>query len=316
MKEHTLTDDDERARIERSGGRVMKESDIDRAAALSKTSAMRSFKKSTSRKEVDEGEQLRVYAASGKNPGTAFSRSIGDSMAESLGVIAEPDIERYALRPEDRVVVLCSDGITDFIPPDEVMRVCALYETPAEACRALVGEAYKRWIASEDRTDDITVIIGFRTDDRDRRVGVPLAETQTMEELTPRGKAWTLLMGFLSGFLGGLCGIRGPPIILYFLHAPIKMNKAVQKANGAVITAANVLTRVVVYAIKSAAGGHHSQFTNDDIPLYIIVLIASVGGVAIGQDIYQSMRDSQAVVKTILCFLLLLCGVSLIIAGA
>jgi len=316
MKEHTLTDSDERARIERSGGRVMKESDIDRAAALSKRSAMRSFKKSASRKEVDEGEQLRVYAASGKNPGTAFSRSIGDSMAESLGVIAEPDIERYALRPEDRVVVLCSDGITDFIPPDEVMRVCALYETPAEACRALVGEAYKRWIASEDRTDDITVIIGFRTDDRDRRVGVPLAETQTMEELTPRGKAWTLLMGFLSGFLGGLCGIRGPPIILYFLHAPIKMTKAVQKANGAVITAANVLTRVVVYAIKSAAGGQHNQFTNDDIPLYIVVFIASVGGVAIGQDIYQSMRDSQAVVKTILCFMLLLCGVSLIIAGA
>jgi serine/threonine protein kinase/serine/threonine protein phosphatase PrpC/uncharacterized membrane protein YfcA len=316
MKEHTLTDHGERARIERLGGRVMKESDLDRKAAQATMSAMRSFKKSLSRKEVDDGEQLRVYAASGKNPGTAFSRSIGDSMAESLGVIAEPDIERYALRPEDRVVILCSDGITDFIAPDEVMQVCSLYETPAEACRALVGEAYKRWIASEDRTDDITIIIGFRGDDADPKAGIPLAETQTVAELTPRGKAWTVAMGFLSGFLGGLCGIRGPPIILYFLHAPIKMTKAVQKGNGAVITAANVLTRVLVYAIKSAIDEGNNQFTNSDIPLYIVIMVASIGGVAIGQDIFQSMRDSQATIKTILCFMLLLCGISLIIAGA
>jgi uncharacterized membrane protein YfcA len=211
---------------------------------------------------------------------------------------------------------LCSDGITDFIAPDEVMQVCSLYETPAEACRALVGEAYKRWIASEDRTDDITIIIGFRGDDADPKAGIPLAETQTVAELTPRGKAWTVAMGFLSGFLGGLCGIRGPPIILYFLHAPIKMTKAVQKGNGAVITAANVLTRVLVYAIKSAIDEGNNQFTNSDIPLYIVIMVASIGGVAIGQDIFQSMRDSQATIKTILCFMLLLCGISLIIAGA
>ena len=34
---------------------------------------------------------------------------------------------------------------------------------------------------------------------------------------------WTLSMGFLSGFLGGLCGIRGPPLIIFFMHSPVKV---------------------------------------------------------------------------------------------
>jgi hypothetical protein len=313
MKEHTLTDPDERKRIESCNGRVMKESQLD-SSAPPNVSPMRSFRKSLSLKEVDDGEQLRVYAAEGKNPGTAFSRSIGDAMAESLGVIAEPDVDHYALRKEDRVIVLCSDGITDFIAPDEVMEVCSLYKDPAEACRALVGEAYKRWISSEDRTDDITIIIGFRGDENDPASGGPLASSSPA--LTLQGKLWTISMGFLSGFLGGLCGIRGPPIILYFLHPPMKMSKAVQKGNGAVITAANVIARVVTYVIKSAINTKNNQFTNDDWPLYTIIVIASIGGVAVGQDIFEVMKDTQATIKTILCFMLLLCGVSLIIAGA
>lgn len=36
-----------------------------------------------------------------------------------------------------------------------------LYTDPLEACKALVGESYKLWIEREDRTDDITIILGF-----------------------------------------------------------------------------------------------------------------------------------------------------------
>jgi hypothetical protein len=35
---------------------------------------------------------------------------------------------------------------------------------------------------------------------------------------------WTLFVGAISAFLGGLCGIRGPPIILYFLHTPFPVS--------------------------------------------------------------------------------------------
>ena len=51
-------------------------------------------------------------------------------------------------------------------------------------------------------------------------------------------------MGFASGFFGGLCGIRGPPIIMFFLHSPYP--KAVQRANGAAITLVNVSMRILV----------------------------------------------------------------------
>ena len=50
-----------------------------------------------------------------------------------------------------------------------------LYNNPLEACLALVGESYKLWIEREDRTDDITIIVGFIEQSgskRDHGVGV------------------------------------------------------------------------------------------------------------------------------------------------
>ena len=45
--------------------------------------------------------------APGKSfPGCAFTRSIGDSVAESIGVTAEPELLRKELTDEDQFVVL------------------------------------------------------------------------------------------------------------------------------------------------------------------------------------------------------------------
>lgn len=42
---------------------------------------------------IDEGgDPPRVWAPTGMYPGTAFTRSIGDAVAEEFGVIAEPEI--------------------------------------------------------------------------------------------------------------------------------------------------------------------------------------------------------------------------------
>lgn len=49
-------------------------------------------------------------------PGLAMSRSLGDMLAESLGVIATPDIKYYQRDSDrDRAVVLCSDGVSEFM---------------------------------------------------------------------------------------------------------------------------------------------------------------------------------------------------------
>jgi hypothetical protein len=43
--------------------------------------------------DIDEGgDPPRVWSAHGNYPGTAFTRSIGDRVAEDCGVYAEPEI--------------------------------------------------------------------------------------------------------------------------------------------------------------------------------------------------------------------------------
>lgn len=112
--------------------------------------------------ELDEGgDPPRVWSPDGDYPGTAFTRSLGDAMAEELGVFAEPEMLTREIKPEDRVIVLASDGIYEFLTNQSVIDICAKFSDPLEACRAVVAESYELWLQYELRTDDITIIVMF-----------------------------------------------------------------------------------------------------------------------------------------------------------
>jgi serine/threonine protein phosphatase PrpC/CRP-like cAMP-binding protein len=112
--------------------------------------------------ELDEdGDPPRVWAQNGDYPGTAFTRSIGDAMAEELGVFAEPEMLTREISPDDRIIVLASDGVFEFLTNQSVIDICAKFSDPLEACRAVVAEAYELWLQYELRTDDITMICLF-----------------------------------------------------------------------------------------------------------------------------------------------------------
>ena len=120
-----------------------------------------------------------------------------------------------------------------------------------------------------------------------------------LESISISAKLFAVTMSFLSGFLGGLCGIRGPPIMLFFLHAGhfgLVFTKASQRATGAAITFCNVATRVLFYAIASA-GSSSSHFDGDDYPMYISIATCSFAGVWLGQKLFERMKDSQATIK-------------------
>ncbi|KAG0491874.1 hypothetical protein HPP92_005272 [Vanilla planifolia] len=51
------------------------------------------------KEEDDDGDPPRLWVQNGMYPGTAFTRSIGDSIAESIGVIASPEIYSLNLTP-------------------------------------------------------------------------------------------------------------------------------------------------------------------------------------------------------------------------
>lgn len=115
--------------------------------------------------EIDEGgDPPRIWSPHGDYPGTAFTRSIGDAIAEELGVYAEPEMLSRELTKEDKIIVLASDGVFEFLTNQSVIDICAKFTDPLEACRAVVAESYELWLQYEMRTDDITMICIFIDD--------------------------------------------------------------------------------------------------------------------------------------------------------
>ena len=107
----------------------------------------------------DDGDPPRLWAKNGMYPGTAFTRSIGDGVAERIGVIATPEVERIRLNKDTKAIVIASDGVFEFIPSENVIHAAMATTDPQQSAIALVVESYKLWLQYETRTDDITVIV-------------------------------------------------------------------------------------------------------------------------------------------------------------
>jgi serine/threonine protein phosphatase PrpC len=110
--------------------------------------------------ELDHsGDPPRVWESDSQAPGCAFTRSIGDTLGEHLGVIAEPEILSRKLTDADQVIVVASDGVWEFLSNQAVVDLLICYLSPLDACRAVVAEAYRLWLQFDIRSDDITVVI-------------------------------------------------------------------------------------------------------------------------------------------------------------
>ncbi|XP_024931455.2 probable protein phosphatase 2C 35 isoform X1 [Ziziphus jujuba] len=109
--------------------------------------------------ESQGGDPPRLWVPNGMYPGTAFTRSVGDSTAESIGVVADPEVSMVQLTPNHLFFVIASDGVFEFLSSQAVVTMAARYTDPRDACAAIAGESYKIWLDHENRTDDITIII-------------------------------------------------------------------------------------------------------------------------------------------------------------
>lgn len=113
---------------------------------------------------VDEVGQpigpYRVWLEYAWLPGLAMSRALGDRLAHSVGVSSEPQHKQLELTPADKLLVLASDGVWEFITSKEAVDLVGDCETPEEACRLLVDEAHSRWLEEEEGVvDDITAVV-------------------------------------------------------------------------------------------------------------------------------------------------------------
>jgi serine/threonine protein phosphatase PrpC len=70
----------------------------------------------------------RLWVQNGMYPGTAFSRSVGDSTAEKIGVISVPEVSMVRLTPNHLFFVVASDGVFEFLSSQTVVDMVWRYD--------------------------------------------------------------------------------------------------------------------------------------------------------------------------------------------
>lgn len=112
----------------------------------------------------DDGPYRVWNGPSLQYPGLAISRSIGDTDANSIGVISTPDCILKTLKKEMNFIVIASDGIWEFLDNKKVCDIVKNFHSngnPKDACEELVKKSREIWEERGKEIDDITAIVIF-----------------------------------------------------------------------------------------------------------------------------------------------------------
>ncbi|CAE7783032.1 Nlrc3 [Symbiodinium sp. CCMP2456] len=78
---------------------------------------------------------------------------------------SDSEVSQRKLDPEDEILLLCSDGVWEFVAPLEAVKLVGDYapEEAMQAANALAKESWDRWIEEEGGAvvDDITVVLVY-----------------------------------------------------------------------------------------------------------------------------------------------------------
>ena len=104
----------------------------------------------------------RVWMKGKDFPGLAITRSLGDTLAASVGVISDPEVVTVNLHENDKALILASDGVWDKLTEEEVIKIAKMnikLGLADYAVNAIIDEARKRWENSGPYIDDISCVI-------------------------------------------------------------------------------------------------------------------------------------------------------------
>ena len=107
---------------------------------------------------------FRVYVRDGNYPGLAMSRSIGDLKGKNIGIIPNPGIIEYNLSEKTKYIVVCSDGIWEFLNNESVADIGKKHyikNDPSAFCHELINQSLNLWERNDIVVDDITAIVAF-----------------------------------------------------------------------------------------------------------------------------------------------------------
>ena len=114
--------------------------------------------------EDDDGNwtgPLRVWVKGSDGPGLAMTRSFGDEIGASVGVISTPEVGEYTIKEEDRAIIIASDGLWEYMSNKEVTEIIEKLIVKKDA-NIIVNQLYKesvnKWRINDQGIDDITII--------------------------------------------------------------------------------------------------------------------------------------------------------------
>lgn len=116
---------------------------------------------------IDEGEFIgppRVWIKEDDVPGLAMTRSFGDRVAATVGVISEPEITYYDFHNDDKFFIIASDGVWEFINSTHCINIIKDFYMKKDikgCCEYLYVESKQQWLKEEEVVDDITMILVF-----------------------------------------------------------------------------------------------------------------------------------------------------------
>ena len=134
-------DPEERKRIEENGGEI-----------------------SQYEEDGEKSGPFRVWKKGEVYPGIAMSRSIGDFIATTLGVVPVPKFIEEKIDKDTKFIVLASDGVWEFLSNEKVAEIVLPYykkNDPDGACKALIKKSTEWWNQEDIVVDDITAIVVF-----------------------------------------------------------------------------------------------------------------------------------------------------------
>jgi serine/threonine protein phosphatase PrpC len=99
---------------------------------------------------IEDGEFVgpeRVWIKEEEVPGLAMTRSFGDRVAATVGVMSEPEIKEFDFCEEDKYMIIASDGIWEFISSQECIDIIKDFYEKNDlkgCCEYLYQESSKR----------------------------------------------------------------------------------------------------------------------------------------------------------------------------
>lgn len=92
---------------------------------------------------------FRVWLKDENYPGLAMSRSLGDFVAKTIGVINEPEILEYDLSSHCKSLIIASDGVWEYMTNEHVAKIVSKFHEsnePQGATEQLVSTSTQCWI--------------------------------------------------------------------------------------------------------------------------------------------------------------------------